>query len=645
MLSVDFSAVKCFEVFTANYVAGGRGEYGDRLDVYQTKDWEAYVKGSSGEGWVPIELLKITKQRISIDQVTEMDLKLIIKAEKEENTVKLIYTGLNYASINLSLSVTSPIKIAVSSRNEIIGYANLDAQKALKKAGNSDYVKHELEVFTSNYSINYLIIEVQIGKNLEQKEGLYKKRSYLGIRSNISEKFNFSCKATATINGSQLIGNLHVSNYYFFITSDVFIKDSFCRVWIQSIRIIKLTPKVLQITTKDLRYIEIVSDDIKSLAELLNNSQSNIIPLAAEYNLTMNKDFNETSLSSYQIFHEFQRLKNDLFRISYINIDYKLCDTYPCLIYYPSHISDIILKKVSDFRSKNRLPAVTWFKSNVALYRSSQPKLGLGNRSQDDEYFFSLAKIKYVIDARPGMNAKANRLKGKGYEREADYGIKLKFMGIQNIHHVTRSFDALLALGRKKEDFWQTLSDSKWMSHIILLLEAAKCCCNHLIIEKVSILVHCSDGWDRTSQICALTQILIDPYYRTLQGFQVLITKDWLAFGHKFLDRTYGSEFSPIFLLFLDCVHQIIQQFPEEFEFNQEFLLYLADACIQGIYPEFLANCERERNDLMLRMSTLISFIRPEWRNENFCQGFHLILPLCTFAYRLNVWEFFTRFS
>ena len=31
------------------------------------------------------------------------------------------------------------------------------------------------------------------------------------------------------------------------------------------------------------------------------------------------------------------------------------------------------------------------------------------------------------------------------------------------------------------------------------------------------VLVHCSDGWDRTPQIVSLAQIMIDPFYRTVK--------------------------------------------------------------------------------------------------------------------------------
>jgi len=53
-------------------------------------------------------------------------------------------------------------------------------------------------------------------------------------------------------------------------------------------------------------------------------------------------------------------------------------------------------------------------------------------------------------------------------------------------------------------------------------------------LKDSNVLVHCSDGWDRTSQMVTLAQLMIDPYYRTINGFIVLIEKDWISFGHMF---------------------------------------------------------------------------------------------------------------
>lgn len=70
------------------------------------------------------------------------------------------------------------------------------------------------------------------------------------------------------------------------------------------------------------------------------------------------------------------------------------------------------------------------------------------------------------------------------------------------------------------------------------------------------------------------------------QGFQILIEREWLDFGHKFGDRCGHSpegdanERSPVFLQWLDCIHQLLNQFPTAFEFNEHFLVRIkSDSC------------------------------------------------------------------
>lgn len=75
----------------------------------------------------------------------------------------------------------------------------------------------------------------------------------------------------------------------------------------------------------------------------------------------------------------------------------------------------------------------------------------------------------------------------------------------------------------------------------------------------------------------------------TRRALQVLVEKEWVQFGHKFQDRCGMSasgaasrEFSPVFLQFCDCVHQLVTQMPGAFEFNEQLLVFLADHAHSG---------------------------------------------------------------
>ena len=86
--------------------------------------------------------------------------------------------------------------------------------------------------------------------------------------------------------------------------------------------------------------------------------------------------------------------------------------------------------------------------------------------------------------------------------------------------------------------FLNGLEASGWFKHIksilmtslaivkVTLVLCHVVCHLHPILQAVvdegtSVLVHCSDGWDRTAQTCSLATLMIDPFYRTLHGFMV----------------------------------------------------------------------------------------------------------------------------
>jgi myotubularin-related protein 3/4 len=141
-----------------------------------------------------------------------------------------------------------------------------------------------------------------------------------------------------------------------------------------------------------------------------------------------------------------------------------------------------------------------------------------------------------------------------------------------------------------------------WLQHMSGLLAASVVVCHAIEKNGRPVLVHCSDGWDRTPQIVATAQLCLDPFYRTVDGFRILVEREWLSFGHKFADRLgHGpgsdelNERCPVFLQWLDCVHQIHRQFPCSFEFSMGYLIKLAQHSHSGLFGTFLCNTVRER--------------------------------------------------
>lgn len=63
--------------------------------------------------------------------------------------------------------------------------------------------------------------------------------------------------------------------------------------------------------------------------------------------------------------------------------------------------------------------------------------------------------------------------------------------------------------------FYLRLAESKWYEIVFLILYGAIDMAKALY-NGINSLVHCSDGWDRTAQLCCLTSIFLDPYYRTI---------------------------------------------------------------------------------------------------------------------------------
>ena len=364
-------------------------------------------------------------------------------------------------------------------------------------------------------------------------------------------------------------------------------------------------------------------------------------------------------------------------RISEANVNFALCDTYPEYLCVPKSITDEELVQIAQFRSRGRLPVMTWrHPTNTAsISRCAQPRVGLkGKRCDEDEKLLNLMletnqrnnKQIYLLDARPRVNAIANTAMGAGVEDKKVYDmVKIKFLGIDNIHAMRKSYASLFNLCQSKSSssgvaWLSSLESTKWLDYIRLILRSALRITRLIHIDATNVIIHCSDGWDRTPQLSSLSMIMMDPYYRTLFGFLCLLEMEWLSFGHKFCDRLghmvgmKESEASPVFLQFIDCVFQIMTQFPTHFEFTQVLLMCIIYHASSSQYGTFLFNTPKERKDNKLPKTTISLWSSILAEKENFLNPLYkfkcgakdnqkensVILPKCSIR-DLTFWKEF----
>uniref|UniRef100_A0A8B9HDS0 Phosphatidylinositol-3,5-bisphosphate 3-phosphatase MTMR2 n=1 Tax=Astyanax mexicanus TaxID=7994 RepID=A0A8B9HDS0_ASTMX len=419
---------------------------------------------------------------------------------------------------------------------------------------------------------------------------------------------------------------------------------------------------------RNLRFVHKQPDDSlkKSVFEVLTKFafpvSNNLSLFAFEYNQV----FPENGWKVYDPLAEYRRqgLPNESWRISKVNDHYELCDSYPAALVVPVTITDDELRRVAAFRAKGRIPVLSWLhpESQAAVVRCSQPMSGVsGKRCKEDEKLLQAImdanaqshKI-FIFDARPSVNAAANKMKGGGCESEDAYqNAELVFLDIHNIHVMRESLRKLkeVVYPNIEESHWlSNLESTHWLEHIKLILAGALRIADKVESGKTSVVVHCSDGWDRTAQLTSLSLIMLDSHYRTVTGFQKLIEKEWISFGHRFQQRVgHGdqnhtdADRSPIFLQFIDCVWQMTQQFPAAFEFNEYFLITLLDHLYSCLFGTFLCNSEQQRvkEELVKRTVSVWSLVNSQL--EEFVNPLyvhypaHVLLPSVSIRH-LQLW-------
>uniref|UniRef100_A0A671RR09 Myotubularin-related protein 5-like n=1 Tax=Sinocyclocheilus anshuiensis TaxID=1608454 RepID=A0A671RR09_9TELE len=210
--------------------------------------------------------------------------------------------------------------------------------------------------------------------------------------------------------------------------------------------------------------------------------------------------------------------------------------------------------------------------------------------------------------------------------------------------------------------FHRCLEESEWMNLLHKVLQVSV-----LVVELLdngsSVMVSLEDGWDVTTQVVSLVQLLSDPYYRTIDGFRLLVEKEWLSFGHRFSHRgaqtlaSQSSGFTPVFLQFLDCVHQVcvlVAGCPIYLKFlayhyvSNRFRTFLLDSDYERIELGVLYEEKGERKNPQVCKSVWDYIDRlnkktPIFYNYMFSPEEEEVLKPYSFISNLKVWDFYTE--
>ncbi|KAK6460345.1 myotubularin-related dual specificity phosphatase [Scheffersomyces coipomensis] len=154
-------------------------------------------------------------------------------------------------------------------------------------------------------------------------------------------------------------------------------------------------------------------------------------------------------------------------------------------------------------------------------------------------------------NSNPGLETSS--LSNGGVHQEHRLVNKI-FCNIDNIHVMRDSLNKLSAILNDLDKYpvsnttnktqsaypllQQALTKTQWLHRLSIILQSVDRITKSIHFNNTNVIIHCSDGWDRTSQVSALSQLCLDPYYRTIEGFMVLIEKEWMSFGFKFATRS-----------------------------------------------------------------------------------------------------------
>ncbi|XP_012259111.1 myotubularin-related protein 10-B [Athalia rosae] len=280
---------------------------------------------------------------------------------------------------------------------------------------------------------------------------------------------------------------------------------------------------------------------------------------------------------------------NKAWRVSTANLEFEFSISLSQYIVVPASVTDSQLMRAARHFQASRPPVWSWSNERgAALVRMSELLPTITERTQEN------IMIENIRKSHP------QKVAPEVIELKKDLTVKSLAAGFSKFISLC-SPENIRQFWLQDNNFYSLLEGTKWLKSVSYCLEKSVEASKYLS-TGTSVVLQEGDSRDLCCIISSLVQLLLDPYFRTITGFQSLIQKEWVAAGHPFCDRLghiikANSDRSPLLLLYLDCVWQLCRQFPAEFEFTETYLTTLWDSAHICIFDTFIFNCEKDRYD------------------------------------------------
>ncbi|KAM6950829.1 myotubularin-related protein 10 isoform 2-T2 [Lycodopsis pacificus] len=283
---------------------------------------------------------------------------------------------------------------------------------------------------------------------------------------------------------------------------------------------------------------------------------------------------------------EIKRTGASEWRVCSVNESYAISPSLPEHIVVPVSLADQDLKQHSIFFMNQRVPHWCWNHPNgSALVRMAGIGDPLQQRRIDQRVFPTITK--------------SHPQRSEVIRSDVDKCLP-NIQDIQSAFIKVRQICVIDPFEESEERWLSSIENTRWLEYVRAFLKHSAEMVYLLDAKNTSVILQEEEDRDLNCVVSSLVQLMLDPHYRSLIGFQSLVQKEWVMAGHRFLDRCNhlkknDKDESPLFMLFLDCVWQMMNQYPAAFEFTEAYLTVLSDSMWIPLFSTFLFNSSKQR--------------------------------------------------